>query len=123
MNHDEQDDLWELLGRARPVKVSPFFSRNVLRAIRESAPERERGFVDWLRTGWNWLVLSGAAALVLFLAVGMRPHTPKAGTVAAAETSTTFDDVVRSPDFAVIANLDALVAMDDNDLWLESSLR
>jgi hypothetical protein len=38
----------------------------------------------------------------------------------AAADSANFEEVVRSPDFAVIANLDALVAMDDNDVWLES---
>ena len=42
MNHDEEhDELWQLLGQARQPQVSPFFSRNVLRAIRKeeaSAP-------------------------------------------------------------------------------------
>jgi hypothetical protein len=122
MKHDEHDELWDLLGRARPVKASPFFSRNVLRLIRESEPERERGFMEWLRAGWNWLALSGAVAAILLLAVGLRTQVPQSGSLVAAD-STNFDEVVHSPDFAVIANLDALVAMDDNDVWLESKLR
>lgn len=122
MKHDEHDDLWELLGRARPVKASPFFSRNVLRTIRQSKPERERGFMEWLRAGWNWLSLTGAAAAVLLLAVGLRPHMLDSNSLASAD-SANFEEVVRSPDFAVIANLDALVAIDDNDVWIESKLR
>ena len=36
MNHDEEhDELWQLLGKANQPQPSPFFSRNVLRAIRE----------------------------------------------------------------------------------------
>ena len=35
MNNEERDDLWQLLGRAKETAVSPFFSRNVLRSIRE----------------------------------------------------------------------------------------
>ena len=35
MNTEEHDDLWQLLGKARTPSVSPFFSRNVVRAARE----------------------------------------------------------------------------------------
>jgi hypothetical protein len=34
MNSEEQDALWELLGKAKEPAVSPFFSRNVLRELR-----------------------------------------------------------------------------------------
>lgn len=37
MNEDwDKDALWDLLGKARPVSVSPFFSRNVVREIRRN---------------------------------------------------------------------------------------
>ena len=52
MNTEEHDDLWELLGKARETKVSPFFSRNVLRAIREEEQEKV-GFFSWLRAHWK----------------------------------------------------------------------
>jgi hypothetical protein len=35
----------------------------------------------------------------------------------------TIDEVVRSADFTVIANLDVLMEMDENEVWLEASLR
>lgn len=128
MKNEEHDDLWELLGRARPVKASPMFSRNVLRAVRQLEPEKERSFVGWLRAGWNWLAVTGAAAAVLFLTFGL--HTSPTSTrqqVAVATVAPTdnavLEKVLRSTDLSVIANLDLLVAMDDNDLWLDSSPR
>ena len=37
MNHDEQDQLWKLLGKAREPKASPFFANKVMHAIRREA--------------------------------------------------------------------------------------
>ena len=34
----ENDELWNLLGRARTASPSPFFARNVLRSIRHLTP-------------------------------------------------------------------------------------
>jgi hypothetical protein len=40
-NLPEKDALWELLGRARPIAApSPFFTRNVLRSIRQKTPAK-----------------------------------------------------------------------------------
>jgi hypothetical protein len=124
MKNEEHDDLWELLGRARPHKASPMFSRNVLRAVRQLEPDKERGFFEWLRVGWNWLIVSGAATAVLLLALNLRtaPPAPPQRQVAMVDNSVV-EEIVRSPDLAVIANLDMLVAMDDSDLWLEGKLR
>lgn len=129
MKDDEQhDDLWRLLGKAKPVKGSPFFSRNVLRAIRAEAPAREVGFVEWLRTGWNGLVAVGAAAALVIVGLTTQSSNPGGAggsQMAAVESkeSKAIDEVVNSEEFAVIANLDTLIAMDDNDVWLEGSLR
>jgi hypothetical protein len=123
MKHEEHDDLWDLLGRARPVKASPMFPRNVLRAVRQLEPETERGFFEWLRIGWNWLIVSGAAAAVLILTLNMRTPPAAPQVQVAMVDNSVVEEIVRSPDLAVIANLDMLVAMDDNDLWLEGKLR
>jgi hypothetical protein len=124
MKHEEHDDLWELLGRARPAKASPMFSRNVLRAVRQLEPEK-RGLVDWLRAGWSWLAVTGAAAAVILLAFSLRtsPTNAPRQLAAASPDNAVLEEVLRSPDLTVIANLDMLVAMDDNDLWLDSKLR
>lgn len=126
MKNEEHDDLWELLGRARPVKASPMFSRNVLRAVRQLEPEKEKGLMEWLRAGWNWLAVTGAAAAMLFLTFGLRTSAPVASQQLAMATpveNAVLEKVIRSSDLAVIANLDLLVSMDDNDLWLDSKLR
>ena len=68
MNTEEHDDLWILLEKARTPQPSPFFSRNVLRAIREQQHTRSPGLAGWLRR-WRVPALSaglafGAAALM-----------------------------------------------------------
>jgi hypothetical protein len=125
MNHDERDNLWDLLGKARPVRPSPAFTQQVLRAVRMSEPEPEPSFWAWLRSGWNWAALTGAAAAVVLVIAGTQmPRQPEsAARQTAGLDATTIEEVVASPDFAVIANLDLLLAMEDNDVWLEASLR
>jgi hypothetical protein len=116
MNHDESDELWELLGRARPVRPSPFFSRNVLRAVRESAPQAEPGFSEWLRQGWNALATAAAVAVVLFFALHTGGPTPVGTRLALGDAA--IEQVLTSEEFAVIANLETLLAVDDNEIWL-----
>jgi hypothetical protein len=58
MNHDEQDKLWELLGKAREPKAAPFFASKVLRAIREEPV----GLLAWLRR--KWIIPATAVACV-----------------------------------------------------------
>ena len=58
---DEKDALWELLGRARRVEASPYFTRKVLRAIRE---EPRPAFSISMVLRWL-LPLSACAAVVL----------------------------------------------------------
>ena len=36
MKREEDEKLWDLLGRSAEPKVSPFFARNILRKIREA---------------------------------------------------------------------------------------
>lgn len=120
MNHDEHDQLWELLGRARPVKARPAFVQDVLRAVRMSKPEREPGFFEWLRRGWNWAALAGAAAIVLFVALGSQPEQASPRPLAAHDNAA-IESALESVDFAVVSNLDLLLALDDNNAWLDSS--
>jgi hypothetical protein len=121
MNHDEHDDLWQLLGKARPPRISPFFSRNVLRAIREEQPERRGG---WLGALWRHWRSASVAVVVLAVFAGVSIQTDRRHL---AEANAALDEaaheVASSPDFPVIENLDMLLASDDNDVWLDSSLR
>jgi hypothetical protein len=113
MNTDEHDDLWELLGRAKEAKASPFFSRNVLRAVRAEEPEKV-GWLTSVRARWA-IVSLGAAALVVATAVSLMPEQRPDPLIALA------NQVSASPDYQVISNLDELLDSERNSVWLEAS--
>lgn len=120
MNHDEHDDLWELLGKARQPRLSAFFSRNVLRAVRESQPEREAGWQTWLVAHWRKATLATLVILVASSVEFVPKHDPLAVVDPIDQAA---QEVASSPDFNVIDNLDALLASEDNDVWLAASPR
>jgi len=112
---DENDAVWKLLGEARQPTVSPFFSRNVIREIRAKhlADQGGHAWGRW-RGGVKWGVPFGALACAAILGwfvftQGSQPlETP-------AETASV-------DDFETIANLDQLIASEDQNIWLDTSL-
>ncbi len=59
---NEKDALWNLLGNARKIEASPYFTRQVLREVRRQNERPARSLSFLLR----WLVpASAAAALVI----------------------------------------------------------
>ena len=116
MNTEEHDDLWELLGKARETKVSPFFSRNVLRAIREEEQEKV-GFFSWLRAHWKVATVSfGLVAAVAIVSVEQLERKERPDPLVALATQ-----VSASPDYQVINHLDELLDSEQNSVWLEAS--
>ena len=113
MNSEEHDDLWDLLGKAKATKASPFFSRNVLRAIRESQPEK-RDLFAWLRARWKSAVVGAGLVAVVAIAAVERNERPDPLLVLA-------DQVSASPDYQVINHLDELLDSEQNSVWLEAS--
>ncbi len=92
MKRDDDQQLWDLLGRTPGPRLSAFFSRNVLRQIRQEPRLRLFG------RGGTWLNLrilvpaSGVALAVILGAVFLRSSAPKlsapsqaAETIVAAE--------------------------------------
>ena len=114
MHHEENDDLWELLGKAAPARVSPFFSRNVLRAIREEQPART-GLFGWLRS--RWTVVAAGACAVLVAGVVLRPQPEPVDPLTSLA-----EHVSASPDYFVISNLDELLAAEESSVWLDHSV-
>jgi len=112
MNHEENDELWNLLGKARQTKPSPFFAANVMRAVR-AASEPRSGFLSWLRAKWYVPATAGACAAVLaFLA--LRPvGTPALGPDPLEEIATA---AAAAPE--IVPSLDALLASEENSIWL-----
>jgi hypothetical protein len=118
MKDDENDDLWEFLGKAREPKVSSFFTANVMRRIREeeAQPKGFAAVVEWLRKKW-FIPATAAAFGVALMAVA-----PERASVVFHEP--TVDDmalaVAETSEFNMIAELDTLVAADHNAIWLEA---
>jgi hypothetical protein len=110
---DEKDDLWRLLGKVREPQVSPFFSRDVLRAIREEAPVRV-SVLDWLRRRWRVAAI-GLSAVALAGGFAWRAaDQPDHLAVLAQEVSS-------SPDYHVITHLDELLDSEQSSVWLETA--
>ncbi len=119
MNTDEQDDLWRLMGKAKAPSVSPFFSRNVLRAIREEQQEKP-SLLAWFN--WRWVTLA-ASACVLVVASGIalrHPAQTQPPVVAQADPVMVLaQQVSTSPDYQVINHLDELLASEETSVWLD----
>lgn len=116
MTRSDDERLWDLLGRARQPQASPFFARDVLRKIREEQPAKT-SWTTWL--GWRRLVpVTGFAALVTAAVVLM--HHPKLGQDA---TPAEVDPVAQidPQDYDVVADLDVLLASEENNLWDDNS--
>src|SRR5947207_1462551 len=113
MEAEDDKPLWDILGRGPEHPFSPFFARNVVRNIRQKATR----FV-WAR---NWFSLRRlvAASAVAILVVGMAiaTHHPISRTASANDL-----DVVTKidpQDYDAVADLDELIAWDENSVWDE----
>jgi hypothetical protein len=94
----ESDALWELLGRARRAKASPYFARKVLSAIRE---EKQPRFSVAALLRW---VIPAAACAALLIGWSAYQH----------EQQDAFNAY-----FDSAADLQSLIASEDVSLWLE----
>jgi hypothetical protein len=113
MNREDDQPLWDLLGKAVKPEVSAFFARNVLRKIREE--ESGRGYLARLFSGRRWIP-AAALALAMFAALivtrtSLAPHSKENPAIAAVATQ----------DYEVVADLDDLLASDENNLWTDNS--
>jgi hypothetical protein len=114
MKRDDDQKLWDVLGQAPEPKISPFFARNVLREIRKPS--------DWATLrGWlspRRLIPALSAAAALIAVVFLRLHTSIAPLAAPSDMLANVD----AQDYEVMADLDDLLASDDNNSLDESVL-
>ena len=108
MNREEDRELWDLLGKSAAPTLSPFFARDVVRAIREHPDwtERVRG---WFRPR----ILAPLAAVAVLLASAalvanhsVRSDKRQVETIASIEPD--------GQDADLIADVDDLVVGDDD---------
>jgi len=117
MNTEEHDDLWQLLGKARTPSVSPYFSRNVLRVIREEKQEKS-GVMHWLRT--RWAAVAVATCAVAISAVGIVRHQRHSSVPQPEQMTLLAQQFSSSPDYQVVNHLDELLDSEKNSVWLEN---
>jgi hypothetical protein len=107
MNREEDPQLWDLLGRSKGATPSPFFARNVVRAVRAETPEKH-GLMAWFNLGRLVPALSAAVVLAIagftFQMLHHRHSSPQRGFTA-----------VEVQDSEVAADLDLLASNDDDD--------
>ena len=112
---EPQDDkqLWDILGRVPEPSLSPFFARNVVRKIRQEATRFERAR-NWFSL--RRLVAASAVAIVV-VGLAIATHHPVSRTTSGSDL-----DVVAKidpQDYDVVADLDELIAWDENTVWEE----
>jgi len=112
MEREDDSKLWDLLGRNPEPRLSPFFARNVVRKIRQEVSffERTRSWLSFRRVA----AASAVAIVVIWAAIAAHHSVPQA--------SPSEPDVVAKidpQDYDVVADLDELIAWDENNLWDE----
>jgi hypothetical protein len=115
MKREDDEQLWDLLGRAPETKVSLFFARNILRQIRQ---EQSRPAGLWI--SWRRLVPASALALAIAAAVVLlrSPSSPQTSPEPQVDPVIAQIDV---QDYEVVADLDNLLASDENSPWDDNS--
>jgi hypothetical protein len=112
---EPQDDkqLWDILGRVPEPTLSPFFARNVVRKIRQEATRFERAR--------NWFSLRRlvAASAVAIAVVGMAIATHHPISQRASANDLDVVAKIDPQDYDVVADLDELIAWDENNVWEE----
>src|SRR5947207_97297 len=115
MNRQDDQELWDLLAHASEPKISPFFARNVLREIRQ--------FGGW-RILRQWIsirrLLPAAGVAVALIAVSflqMETH------VVPSDPESDLFTNVDPQDYEVVADLNDVLASDDNSSLEETILR
>ena len=107
MNREEDPQLWDLLGRSKGAAPSPFFSRNVVRAVRAEIPERDAlsGWFNLRRLVAAFSAAAAAVAIAVFtFQVLHHQVSPRRGSI-----------TVEVQDPEVAADLDLLASNDDDD--------
>lgn len=74
MEPEDDQQLWDVLGRGAKPRLSPFFARNILRQARQE-PALLEGAKSWFRLG-VLAPAAGVALAVIAAAVFMRSSTP-----------------------------------------------
>lgn len=118
MKREDDQELWDLLGKAGQPPVSPFFARNVLREIRQQPAWRDR-LTPWLLL--RRLVPASAVAAVV-IAVGLWLQNSAGPASPSVEDLPDAIAQLDPVDFEVVADLDDLLALEEDNLWTDGDV-
>ena len=118
MKREDDQELWDLLGKASPPPdVSPFFARDVLREIRLRPTWRDR-LGPWL-TPRRLIPTAAVAAVVIAGGLSLqRVSVPAGAPDDLPEVVAQLDPA----DFEVVADLDNLLALEEDSLWTDNDV-
>jgi len=111
MDREDDKQLWDMLGRVPEPTLSPFFARNVVRNVRQEA-----GYSGRIRGWFSWRRLAAASAVVVVV-IGMAIATHRSVSQSAATNSSDVVAKIDPQDYDVVADLDELIAWDENSVW------
>ena len=108
MRREEDEKLWDLLGRSTEPKGSPFFARNVVRKIREAQGEAPA------RPWWHlrWAVPAAGVAVAIIAAFSLRVQMPERSHSDSQGDALALSE---AQDSDLMTDLDDLVASDDSN--------
>ncbi len=113
MEPEDDKELWDVLGRLPEPTLSPFFARDVLRKVRQG-----RARFDRVRSWFSVRKLVGASAVAaVAVALALVTHYP--GPRSASSGDLDVVAKVDPQDYEVVADLDELIAWDENSVWEE----
>ena len=116
MKREDDQELWDLLGKASQPAISPFFARNVVRRVRQ---ERESGGGARRWFGSRRLIPAAAAAVAVLAAL-ISIRTPLNGPSASESVPETVAEL-DAQDYEVVADLDDLLAWEEDSVWTDTS--
>jgi hypothetical protein len=115
MNRDDDEQLWDLLGKTAEPQVSPFFTRNVLRELRAEKGSRVPWF-NWLSLRKLGTVAAGITAVLLAAVAVHGPIKSKRDSKSPVVANVDLDDS------DIAADVDDLVGGDDDNITDDSAI-
>jgi hypothetical protein len=112
MKPEDDKKLWDFLGQLPQPTLSPFFARNVLRKIRQ-----EPTHFEWRNWFSPWRLTGASAVAALVIGLVLVTHHP--GLQIASSSDSDVVAKIDPQDYDVVADLDALIAWDENNAWEE----
>ena len=114
MKREDDQELWDLLGKSSQPALSPFFARNVVRQVRQERNWRENA-LNWLRPK---VLIPAAAAAIAVIAAVVTLQNPSSDLNSSADEVPITVAELSPEDIEVVTDLDYLLAFEEEEsLW------